>query len=539
MRFAARYEILRALTRGAVETFAARDKSSGEQVLAHIYECAEPPEDQPTVNWMLTCFSKIAPEPLGTIIDAGGYDVLSFAYIVIRWPGEDAVQGWIARYKSSSAPIAADAAPGSASDERLTSAAPSPVNAAMYNGTSHKASRPDVPIPSTQLHDASLSKTSSTFDVIATSPEPQRHAAEPGEFTRQFFPEAKSFGTATNGYGSADANPTADEDMGSPLVGRKSEVDVTGQPGSTAGREIGSWLSEEAKGFTKLFNPEARAASPTLEPSSDSDRSGRPATGEFTKIFRGTPGREPSSDSSYQDAAAKYSSIGGFTEFFGPAESKRSETARGSVTEFLEKARSGEAHDATEPRFPEDSDMPVTDGRLAKRPRHSPTEDGSCEPASRAAFSPKAGEDSAPPYGGDTGATGIFAPGLTGMPFDSGAAAGPSPYTQFITKSSLPTAESEPADDASSGAAPGSDPGMPGMPGFTAVAKPAPPGFPLAAPPASVPAVPTLAPPAVPAPLAGAGEDEKPAFPYWPLIVIFVLLFIIAALVVVYFMHKR
>lgn len=75
MKFSARYEILRALTRGDVETFEIRDRTTGEKALAHIFECAEPPSDQPTVQWILTSFRRLAPESPGEPIDAGRCDI--------------------------------------------------------------------------------------------------------------------------------------------------------------------------------------------------------------------------------------------------------------------------------------------------------------------------------------------------------------------------------------------------------------------------------------------------------------------------------
>jgi hypothetical protein len=67
MKFGEKYELLESLTTGGVETFVANDKVRGERVLVHILECEGQKPNQPTVQWVLEAFRRIAPEPAGTV----------------------------------------------------------------------------------------------------------------------------------------------------------------------------------------------------------------------------------------------------------------------------------------------------------------------------------------------------------------------------------------------------------------------------------------------------------------------------------------
>ena len=65
MKFGDKYELLDSLTTGPVETFIANDKVSGERVLVHILHCDPQRPNQPTVQWVLDTFRRLAPEPAG------------------------------------------------------------------------------------------------------------------------------------------------------------------------------------------------------------------------------------------------------------------------------------------------------------------------------------------------------------------------------------------------------------------------------------------------------------------------------------------
>ena len=73
MTFAAKYEILEPLTRGAVETFVARRVATDERVLVCIFECPEQRLNQPTVQWIMESFRAVAPDPPELVAETGRY----------------------------------------------------------------------------------------------------------------------------------------------------------------------------------------------------------------------------------------------------------------------------------------------------------------------------------------------------------------------------------------------------------------------------------------------------------------------------------
>ena len=60
MKFGEKYELLESLTTGAVETFVANDKVRGERVLVHILHGDPQKPNQPTVQWVLDSFRRVA-----------------------------------------------------------------------------------------------------------------------------------------------------------------------------------------------------------------------------------------------------------------------------------------------------------------------------------------------------------------------------------------------------------------------------------------------------------------------------------------------
>ena len=72
MKFGEKYELLESLTTGAVETFIANDKVRGERVLVHILHGDPQKPNQPTVQWVLDSFRRVAPEPVGLVLVVAG-----------------------------------------------------------------------------------------------------------------------------------------------------------------------------------------------------------------------------------------------------------------------------------------------------------------------------------------------------------------------------------------------------------------------------------------------------------------------------------
>src|SRR5208282_2606847 len=100
MKFANKYELFEAVTSGPVETFFAKDLASGERVLLHIFEAPEKKPDQPTVQWVLESFRRLAPDPPGLVVETGQYSGTTYAYLVTKLPDDAALQRWTQSYQS-------------------------------------------------------------------------------------------------------------------------------------------------------------------------------------------------------------------------------------------------------------------------------------------------------------------------------------------------------------------------------------------------------------------------------------------------------
>lgn len=100
MKFGEKYELLESLTTGGVETFVANDKIRGQRVLVHILHCDPQKPNQPTVQWVLDAFRRVAPEPAGLVLEAGRYSGTLYAYLVTKMPDEAALQGWVQLYRA-------------------------------------------------------------------------------------------------------------------------------------------------------------------------------------------------------------------------------------------------------------------------------------------------------------------------------------------------------------------------------------------------------------------------------------------------------
>ena len=100
MKFGDKYELLESLTTGGVETFVANDRVKGERVLVHILHCDPQRANQPTVQWVLETFRRVAPEPAGLVLETGRYSGTLYAYLVTKLPDEATLQGWVRQYKA-------------------------------------------------------------------------------------------------------------------------------------------------------------------------------------------------------------------------------------------------------------------------------------------------------------------------------------------------------------------------------------------------------------------------------------------------------
>src|SRR5271166_1275201 len=100
MKFGDKFELLESLTTGAVETFVANDKVRGERVLVHILHGEPQKPNQPTVQWVLDAFRRVAPEPVGLVLEAGRYSGTLYAYLITKLPEETALRAWVQQYKA-------------------------------------------------------------------------------------------------------------------------------------------------------------------------------------------------------------------------------------------------------------------------------------------------------------------------------------------------------------------------------------------------------------------------------------------------------
>ncbi len=98
MKFEEKYELLESLTSGKVETFVANDKLRGERVVVHILHCDAQKPNQPTVQWVLDSFRRVAPEPAGLVLETGRYGGTLYAYLVTKMPDKAVLRGWVQQY---------------------------------------------------------------------------------------------------------------------------------------------------------------------------------------------------------------------------------------------------------------------------------------------------------------------------------------------------------------------------------------------------------------------------------------------------------
>src|SRR5271165_5288384 len=104
MKFAIKYETLKRVANGRVETFVARDRQSNQQVTVHTFEYAKQGNSPSTMPDLLRAFSLLAPAPVGPIIDAGMFEGTTFAYIVTSWVSDEALEAWVRSFQGATTP---------------------------------------------------------------------------------------------------------------------------------------------------------------------------------------------------------------------------------------------------------------------------------------------------------------------------------------------------------------------------------------------------------------------------------------------------
>lgn len=101
MKLTEKYELVEPVTRGRINSFIARDLSTSEQAVVHLFECAKTKSSQPAALWVLQAFRCIAPSPPGLVTEAGTSENGSLAYVITRMPSAAALRAWVQSYKVS------------------------------------------------------------------------------------------------------------------------------------------------------------------------------------------------------------------------------------------------------------------------------------------------------------------------------------------------------------------------------------------------------------------------------------------------------
>jgi hypothetical protein len=101
MKLTEKYELVEPVTRGRINSFIARDLSTSEQALVHLFDCAGAKSGQPAALWVLQAFRCLAPSPPGLVIEAGTSATSSLAYVITRMPSAAALRAWVQAYKLS------------------------------------------------------------------------------------------------------------------------------------------------------------------------------------------------------------------------------------------------------------------------------------------------------------------------------------------------------------------------------------------------------------------------------------------------------
>lgn len=368
MKFGAKYETLKALTRGDVEVFAVRKRTSGEELLAYIFECPEAPQDQPTAQWILSNFARMAPDAPGDAQDVGKYDVANFAYVIMSMPAPEGLDQCGHEYQkkadlpppsSPSGPevVAATAPPA----EQPSSAEPIVGDAAHKRLSRIGSALPEDRSSSKPAAEQNDSQGETLLEGFGSQPR------KPGEFTRQFFREVAS--------GPDDACIDAGVTSTGPWGQR---------PASAASSEASPKGTDTSPDFG-VPSPQAPMAknAPPIDDSIHS-KSGGISSGEFARFFQ-----MPSETREADDGGEERSPIGPrmetgeFTRIFGsdipgaavgpevqgPIVDRPSTSPHGSSTDILNNFAARGASPTTETGeftklFRSDGPRPADDSRL-------------------------------------------------------------------------------------------------------------------------------------------------------------------------------
>ena len=302
MKFANKYELFEAVTSGRVETFFAKDLASGERVLLHIFEAPEKKPDQPTVQWVLESFRKVAPTPPGLVVETGRYSGTTYAFLVTKLPDSAALQHWAQSYESATVETQEIAIPsegtssgGPAVSKTLSQRDPSkqhnrpaeessPVRSAAPPGDFTAAfSRLASPVNS-----RSEANTTTEQGEIHPGPEPTAPRREPGEFTRQFLSGSHEPPEAPANQSRIPQISTEGQE-----AAKVKDTELSRRVPSGRGPTANPAPSPDPGSFTALFQSSFKSETQTPAESVGVSRKSDDANaGDFTDFFRGPFDRE-------------------------------------------------------------------------------------------------------------------------------------------------------------------------------------------------------------------------------------------------------
>ncbi len=534
-------------------------------MLVHILHGDPQKPNQPTVQWVLDSFRRVAPEPVGLVLETGRYSGTLYAYLVTRLPEEAALRSWVKQYKAQARDTQEMPAP---------SAPPPPPTPESKAPT---AELPHVPVSATPV---SVTQLLRDFDPPAKSaaPGPPSMPPPPRPLQPGPLPSISSAG-GQSGLHSAPpwspessripAAPKTDPNAGSPAESFRPDLAARNFPSpvTTSPAKEGPKLGEFTSFFQGPFRGDVPSETPAVTPRQEAPQK---PVGDFTSVFGSVkPQKEEPPPA---PGIAGNEPAGSFTGWFTPEVSPRisSTTAPPGLPRAnpapglsaspqpasgLHAANLAEPGPPT-PSFPA-SGLPgpglpgssLPGSGLPPTPKEPFTPP---KPASYVAPAPPIFPIPAPsnppmpkppaiqpPAMASDGATGAFSRPISDAPPAplQEVPSGPSSYTRIISaRPSNATADAASADT----------PAKAGSPGFAVPALPVPAMAPPPLPPPPVPPKPAFAAPAPPAapklpaaPKAPKVAAPEPPVSYWPLILILTVLFFAAALLVLYFVLKH
>jgi hypothetical protein len=515
MKFGEKYELLESLTTGGVETFVANDKVRGQRVLVHILECEAQKPNQPTVQWVLEAFRRVAPEPAGLVLETGRYSGTLYAYLVTKMPDEAALANWVLLYKAQGRdtqeippPFAKPSPESEAPTANLTSKEASPVPSSMTQlfrefDPQAKPAASSVPSKQTEQPSQLLPNVKSAPDRSAVHPAPDWDAMTPRISPAKVEP---NIGSSENSFSSAFTPRNVVSETNSPTI----------KDGPRPGE------------FTNFFQGPFRVEGPSEIPAISPQQMEPPrkTVGDFTAMFNPPRPEEPLPAAG---AAGNEPPGAGFTGWFNTPNivSRTSGTAAAAPPSELQRSVIDDASvfpaPAKDPFVPPQPASYVVPTPIASVP--TPPIFPTLPLPNRAIEKPPV---VAPTPSASAGATNAFnRPASEPIPAQPAPPSGPSPYTQVI--SVRPSA-------GPAGAQKQASPNSPAAPTFPAASMPP---LPAIAPPPmpAVPAMPKIAVP--PAPKPPKVAIAEPPVSYWPLILTLTVLFFIAVLLVLYFALKH